>query len=103
MFGFSKKAKQAKIKKEDLYKKVEAYYEGSVDTADYWDPENLDETSCIPLLPNGIGKITFKLEGRLIESYEGDFVLGSYQGKGKLYRKGKVFEGSFHDGKYTGE
>jgi hypothetical protein len=62
--------------------KVKAYYEGAVDTADYWDPENADECGIAVLLPHGFGKLTYKVEGEVLEAYQGLFFMESILERG---------------------
>ena len=40
--------------------RVKAYYEGEVDTADYWDPDNIDDYWISVLLPHGFGKFNLQ-------------------------------------------
>ncbi len=75
--------------------RVKAYYVGEVDTADYWDPENIDDSCIAILLPHGFGKLTYKVNGEVLENYEGEFFMGEYSGKGKLVRRGKEYVGKF--------
>ena len=58
--------------------RVKAYYEGEVDTADLWDPDNIDDCGIAVLLPHGFGKLTYKVEGEILETYEGHFFMGEY-------------------------
>jgi hypothetical protein len=51
--------------------RVRAYYEGEVDTADYWDPDNMGDCDIVVLLPHGFGKLTYRVEGEVLETYEG--------------------------------
>ena len=51
--------------------------------------------------PDGFGKITYKDEGKIIEQYEGEFEAGQYNGKGRLFFKGKIFEGIFKANKFV--
>ena len=52
--------------------------------------------------PDGFGKITYKDETKIIEQYEGEFKVGQYEGKGKLFFKGQIFEGTFKANKFIG-
>ena len=65
MFGLFKKRNQEIERKHALYDSVRAYYEGEVDSADYWDPENPEDFKGGIITPDGEGKITFKLRMRL--------------------------------------
>ena len=47
------------------------------------------------LVPNGLGKITYKDGDQIIEEYEGEFHVGQYNGQGKLVFKNKVYKGLF--------
>ena len=60
MFGLFKKRDQEIERKHALYNSVRAYYEGEVDSADYWDPENPEDFKGGIVTPDGEGKITFK-------------------------------------------
>ena len=53
-------------------------------------------------IPDGFGKITYKDETKIIEQYEGKFKVGQYEGKGKLFFKGQIFEGTFKANKFIG-
>ena len=103
MFGWFKKETDELDRKNDLYSSVDAHYEGTVDSADYWDPENPEKFKGGAIVPNGEGKLTFKIDGEVKEVYEGSLSYGAYDGPGKLWRNGKKFEGWFHEGKYICE
>ena len=90
-------------RKHTLFGSIRAYYEGEVDSADYWDPENPDDFKGGLITPDGEGKLTFKIDNKIIEQYEGNFDHGSYNGFGKLLRNGKKIKGWFDNGKYLGE
>lgn len=100
MFGlFSKKKKRLSDSKNENYidmDSVKVWYEGEVICGDY----NLNNPSEYPfhnLFPHGHGKIVYKLNGEIIEHYEGMFESGQYQGKGILIDcHGEVFEGIFN-------
>ena len=90
-------------RKNNLFASIRAYYEGEVDSADYWDPENPDDFKGGLITPDGEGKLTFKIDNKIIEQYEGNFDHGSYNGFGKLLRNGKKIKGWFDNGEYLGE
>ena len=90
-------------RKNTLFGSVRAYYEGEVDSADYWDPENPEDFKGGIILPDGEGKLTFKIDDKIIEQYEGDFNHGAYCGWGKLFRNGKIIKGWFDNGNYLGK
>jgi hypothetical protein len=50
------------------------------------------------LYPHGHGHIVYTLHGEIIEEYEGEFDVGQYHGRGKLYFKGATYEGNFDEG-----
>ena len=86
---------------ESRFDRVTAYYEGEVDTSDLWDPDNVEESICIALIPHGYGKISYKFDGEVLEKYEGNFHKGEYSGEGKLVRLGKEFIGKFEHHKFV--
>ena len=103
MFGLFKKRNQEIERKNALYNSVRAYYEGEVDSADYWDPENPEDFKGGIITPDGEGKITFKIKDEIKEQYQGSFQHGAYDGWGKLIRNGKKYQGWFSNGKYIGK
>ena len=103
MFGLFKKRNQEIERKHALYDSVRAYYEGEVDSADYWDPENPEDFKGGIITPDGEGKITFKIKDEIKEQYQGSFQHGAYDGWGKLIRDGKKYEGWFSNGRYIGK
>ena len=103
MFGFFKKRDQELERKHSLYNSVSAFYEGEVDSADYWDPDNPEDFKGGIIIPDGEGKITFKMKDEIKEQYQGSFQHGAYDGWGKLIRNGKKYQGWFSNGKYIGK
>jgi hypothetical protein len=81
--------------------RVRAYYEGEVDTADYWDPDNMGDCDIVVLLPHGFGKLTYRVEGEVLETYEGQFFMGEYSGEGKMVRLGKEYVGKFEKHRFV--
>ena len=65
------------------------------------DPSSNQEYPYHMFTPDGFGKITYKDEGKIIEQYEGEFEAGQYNGKGRLFFKGKIFEGIFKANKFV--
>jgi hypothetical protein len=102
MFGLFKNKKLATEDAQARFHEVEAHYEGEVDAADYWDPDSPEDFKGGAIIPNGTGKLTFKVNGEVRESYEGELSYGAYNGEGKLIRNGEVFEGEFEEGKFIG-
>ena len=47
-------------------------------------------------------KITYKYDDEVVESYEGEFEVGQYSGRGRLEKNGKVYEGFFSENRYLG-
>ena len=45
-------------------------------------------------------KLHIKMKKKIIEQYEGEFKVGQYEGKGKLFFKGKISEGLFKANKF---
>ena len=86
---------------------VTTYYEGEVLSPEYAaqtlnrDDHNDQDYPYHAIYPDGVGKITYKVGDEIIESYEGEFDAGQYQGKGKLTRRGEVFEGTFEGNKFV--
>ena len=103
MFGWFKNKKLAKEDPFARFHEVEGYYEGEVDPADYWDPDSPEDYKGGLIVPNGTGKLTFKVNGEVRETYEGELSYGAYNGEGKLTRNGEVFEGEFEEGKFLGK
>ena len=105
MFGFGK----AKVYDEDFdYDAVVSRYEGEVAVGDYV-AETLNRAEVNKLenqyhlmVPSGRGKLTYLLHGELIEEYEGEFDSGQYHGQGRLFWRGKIFEGQFEEGQFVG-
>jgi len=64
------------------------------------DPSSKQEYPHHMFVPNGFGKIIYKDEEKIIEQYEGEFKVGQYEGKGKLFFKGKISEGLFKANKF---
>lgn len=58
--------------------------------------EYIGETGSDGITPNGKGKMVWKAG----DIYEGDWVNGQMNGKGKLTQSGKEYEGSFVNGKF---
>ena len=102
MFGLFKKKKNDS---KDSYDpdRITLHYEGEVmSQGDYeaytlnrHDPSSIQEYPHHMLVPNGLGKITYKDGDQIIEEYEGEFHVGQYNGQGKLVFKNKVYEGLF--------
>jgi hypothetical protein len=101
MFEFLKaalsKPKEPREEPIDL-NKVRVFYEGEVICGDF----NLNDHKIYPyhnLFPHGMGKITYVVEGRVVEQYEGEFDAGQYHGKGtRIDRYGQIFEGIYKEG-----
>ena len=53
--------------------------------------------------PHGNEKITCTYGDEVVESCQGDFDGGQYSGKGRLVRKGKVFEDTFSENFFVSE
>jgi hypothetical protein len=101
MFGFIKTilSKSKKPREEPIDRtKVRTFYEGEVICGDF----NLNDHKIYPyhnLFPHGMGKITYVVEGRVVEQYEGEFEAGQYHGKGtRIDRYGQIFEGIYEEG-----
>jgi len=83
--------------------RITTFYEGEVmSQGDYEaytlnrnDPSSKQEYPHHMLVPNGLGKITYKDGDQIIEEYEGEFHVGQYNGQGKLVFKNKVYKGLF--------
>ena len=101
MFGLFKKLDPEKQRPQEEYERiVTQHYEGSVISADY-NVNDPDESPFHSLCPHGFGKIVYSFNDEVVESYEGEFDGGQYDGKGKLFRKGEVFEGEFNKNKFV--
>ena len=99
MFGIFKKD-PAKQRPEEQYEElVTQHYEGSVISAEY-NVNDPDEYPFHSLFPHGKGKIIYTYDEKVVESYEGEFDGGQYNGEGKLIKNGEVFEGVFKENKF---
>ena len=103
MFGWFKSRKLETENPQARFDDVAAHYEGEVDAADYWDPDNPEDFKGGAFIPNGDGKLTLSVNGEIRETYEGEFSHGTYFGEGKLVRNGEVFEGEFERGRFLGK
>ena len=68
MFGWFKNKKLDTDDQHARFHEVEAYYEGEVDPADYWDPDKPEDYKGGYIIPNGTGKLTFKVNGEVMET-----------------------------------
>ena len=99
MFGWFKKDASLERPEEDTKGLVTHHYEGGVLSPEY-NVNNPEEYPYHALYPHGEGKITYKYGDEVLESYEGEFEVGQYSGRGRLEKNGKVYEGFFSDNKY---
>ena len=102
MFGLFKKYLPKKSPDEDYEGIVTHHYEGSVMSSEY----NVNDPEAYPyhaIWPHGNGKITYTYGDEVVETYEGEFDVGQYSGKGRLVRKGEVFEGTFSENVFVSE
>ena len=54
---------------------------------------------CHALYPHGYGEIYYARNGKIIESYKGEFEYGQYSGEGVLNSKGNEYKGLFSKNK----
>lgn len=108
MFGIFKKS--SKIESDGYNPdKVIVHYEGEVLSPDYaaetLNRDDINDQSYPhhALFPHGKGKLVYKLDGAVMEKYEGEFEAGQYQGTNRLIdRHGEVHEGEFKGNLFVG-
>ena len=100
MFGIFKKASAKQSLEEENERVILHHYEGSVISAEY-NVDDPDEYPFHALYPQGQGKIVYTINGKIVETYEGEFDSAQYSGKGKLIKNGEVFEGIFKENKFV--
>ena len=83
-------------------------YRGKVSVGNYV-PDNLNrskvnqtENPSHLMVPDGEGKISYKIGEELIEEYEREVSGALYQGIGELAYRGKVFVGQFDNREFVG-
>ena len=101
MFGWFKKDASLRETEEDFKGLVTHHYEGGVLSPEY-NVNNPEEYPYHALYPHGKGKLTYTYGDEVVESYEGEFEVGQYNGWGRLEKNGKVYEGFFFANKFAG-
>jgi hypothetical protein len=89
--------------------KVTVHYEGGIISPEYA-AETLNRSDMNEqnyphhmLFPHGKGTLVYRLDGAVIEHYEGEFKEGQYHGQGTLIdRHGEFYEGEFQENLYKG-